>query len=1127
MKRRNLFLMLLGLLLCSQHAHAWSWDVTTGANNYGFTITYGNYDGSVNSSYDVNVQKFTPSYLGLGSYTKVTIPRSVTYFLTSYNVKAIDTGAFSGYTGIREVVISNGVERIGANAFQGCTGLTSVSLPSSQTDIYSRAFEGCTNLTEITLPSNLLGVQAYAFSGCSNLRTVNCTSTDPPTIGSSVFSGVSDDCVLHVPYGMEETYVARGWTTDVFKGGIVAATYIKKDGVTYSITGESTVEVVGCDETRAAAFVKESVSHYSEGQWTNFSVTGIAEGAFENHTNLKSITLPSAITSVGDRAFAGCTGLTAINVGMTTAPSVTASVFEGIVKANCKLYVPQGATSAYSSWAPYFATVVDGETFTETINGVETTFLITGETTVQLGDGAVAIPTTTSGNYAIPETVEHEGVTYTVTAIGKNAFYGCTGLTGEMVIPSSVTSLGQGVFFGCTGITSAEIPEGISVLPPYIFNNCTSLASLSLPEGLLIIYGHALYNTTALTELTIPSTVSSIQGQFALAGAPTTIVAKMLNPCQMSTSIFRFKTDCQCKLIVPQGTRDAYLNNGWTETVFTGGVVEDGQLWGYTEEGVKFLATVIDEENNGVQVFNGVLYNNTWEPEGSAIDVSTTGSVTLPSSFEYLGQTYYVKEIGECAFSGCAGITSLTIPEGVRKVGKHACWECTALESVSLPSSLDEIGGSAFYKCNLSSVTFPKYLHKLGEYAFYVNKNLTTITLPPVLTDIGNGVFMSTNLLSVIATSTNPQPLSGSSAFWPDIHKSNPVILTVPYGTRQLYLDAGYTETQGSTNGEFYKVVEQAVEKNHAFLQVGEGATVLISHKTNGLEGNQQLVPNYVYQAYLDKSETNYAYIYYKVEEGYSLKILRNGVDVTEFMEPRDGFEIGGESFYRAAMGREEQGLDGTTWSMSDNVTWQIVVTPEDSGSSSSDVNVGDVNQDGTISIADVTTLVNVVLGKAVIPGPISNVTLDYDVTLAPDQDYTRQFFPVSDRLVEAFRLTPAQIASKLLDSPADPQNGEIELVSYDAEGQVTDCNLNRGEIGYWYDADGHPMNWGYAKLAVYFDKEAKMFALLLRPDTTSGTSVTVNQQLIYKDEQGKTATATLNFHITVADGADFSATLR
>lgn len=268
--------------------------------------------------------------------------------------------------------------------------------------------------------------------------------------------------------------------------------------------------------------------------------------------------------------------------------------------------------------------------------------------------------------------------------------------------------------------------------------------------------------------------------------------------------------------------------------------------------------------------------------------------------------------------------------------------------------------------------------------------------------------------------------------------------------------------------------------------------------------------------------------IYIYAEEGYEVKILRNGVDVTEHLGERgvyDGIECPYIQLDVPAP------VDG-------QATWVITVSRQQTDAGST-ANVGDVNQDGSITIADVTLLVDIVLGKAVAPGPISNVVLDYDVTLKPDHDtpmksdgsYATLDIPVSNRLTNAFRLTAAEMASKSLDTPAEPQNDEIELVSYNADGTPYDeftTYYFMGKYGYWFDANGYPDSWGgTSKVAVWFDKNAAKFVISTHPEGVSGDTLTATLVLIYKNDSGETATATVNFHITYDAKATNTATLR
>ena len=162
------------------------------------------------------------------------------------------------------------------------------------------------------------------------------------------------------------------------------------DSATYQIistgndTGKTpTVAITDDKEVGGAFAIPETVTYHNR----TFTVTEIGESTFENNTYLTNVTIPSSITSIGDKAFKGCSNLKSITVYITTPISLAVattrgdetssdgtSVFEGVDKLTCVLYVPDGSVDLYKEspvWSD-FKHIVPISTLTG-INGINVT----------------------------------------------------------------------------------------------------------------------------------------------------------------------------------------------------------------------------------------------------------------------------------------------------------------------------------------------------------------------------------------------------------------------------------------------------------------------------------------------------------------------------------------------------------------------------------------------------------------------------------------------------------------------------------------------------------------------------------------------------------------------------------
>jgi len=230
----------------------------------------------------------------------ITIPAGIT---------SIDQQAFSGCTNLNRITIPASVTSIGNKAFQGCTGLTTFtfSTGSQLKSIGDAAFGGCTGITAITIPANVESIGQQAFSGCTGLTTIT-VPTSVTSIGERAFEGCTGFTSITLPF----VGGSLNGTTNTSLGYLFGASSSYYQNQNSSIPESlKTVIITGGSSIGGRAF----------SGCTNLttitipaSITLIGNFAFQGCINLNRITIPAGVTTIGQQAFSGCTSIAAITI---------------------------------------------------------------------------------------------------------------------------------------------------------------------------------------------------------------------------------------------------------------------------------------------------------------------------------------------------------------------------------------------------------------------------------------------------------------------------------------------------------------------------------------------------------------------------------------------------------------------------------------------------------------------------------------------------------------------------------------------------------------------------------------------------------------------------------------------
>ena len=319
-----------------------------------------------------------------------------------------------------------------------------------------------------------------------------------------------------------------------------------------------------------------------------------------------------------------------------------------------------------------------------------------------------------------------------VTSIGDSAFSYCSSLA-NAVIPDGIIAIEEALFNGCTSLTNVEIPDSVTSIGDAAFSDCSSLTSVLLPNSIIHIGDSAFSDCSGLTGLEIPDTVTSIGASafsycssltnMVIPGSVTTLGGSAFSYCASLTSV-TFLGDAPGTF----GTSVFdFVASGFIVYFYEGGSGYTAPTWhGYASEMLPRALLVLSYEIDG----NSVLITD--------CDESASGSLEIPAVIE--GEP--VTSIRYSAFEGCAGLTSVSIPDGVTSIGNFAFDDCTSLTSVSMPDTVTSIGIYAFDGCaSLAGISLPESLVSIGDDAFRGCSDLAGVDIPDSVTSIGRRAF--------------------------------------------------------------------------------------------------------------------------------------------------------------------------------------------------------------------------------------------------------------------------------------------------------------------------------------------------------------------------------------------------
>ena len=784
--------------------------------------------------------------------TSVTIGNSVT---------SIGSFAFEDCSGLTSITIGNSVTSIGYRAFADCYYLASVTIPNSVTSIGQSAFYGCRGLTSVTIPNSVTSIGDGAFSSAfSNSRLTSVTINSNAIMSKSYSLSFN---MSHIFGTQVENYTIGDGVTSIGQYAFYGCTGLKSVTIPNSVTSIGFRAFQGCSSLTSVTINSNAILSITYSSSDNLK-TIFGE-------QVKEYQIGNNVEEIGNYAFEDCSGLTSINVDKN---NTAFSSIDGVLfnKSRTKLIrYPRGKQGLYT--IPNSVTTI-GERAFRYCSGLTSVTIPNSVTSIGYGAFAncsgltsVTIPNSVTsigyGAFANCSGLTSVTIPNSVTSIGQSAFSSCSGLT-SVTIPNSVTSIGNSAFSSCSGLTSVTIPNSVTSIGNSAFSSCSGLTSVTIPNSVTSIGKWVFSGCSGLTSVTIPNSVKAI-GEMAFSGcsALIDIYCHIEEPLAINSNVFNNVPTNICTLHVPIGSGDAYRNTDvwkdflnivedlpteriiqtitWAQTqVFVVGLNSDIELTALASSGLPITYTIKSGSDCATLVTNGEktflrgvkpgtvvveakqVGNSEYQPasvekEFSVVDglppvdyefivekivykiINNTevnvvghneisGNVIIPDKVNYPGSElqYSVKEIEWKAFYDCTGMTSLTIPSSVKQIGRQAFRGCTGMTELILADGIETIGYAAFELCtNLTFVSIPNSVTYIDAWAFTACYALKTVLIPNSVTTINHHAFDRCNALENIYCHIK-EPITVTDDTFSGVPK-NTCTLYVPIGSKVKY----------------------------------------------------------------------------------------------------------------------------------------------------------------------------------------------------------------------------------------------------------------------------------------------------------------------------------------------------